>query len=237
MNENKDYKENLFDLKTIGFTIGITLFIIVTVIGFLKLGLVSRLGLNNTGELGDTIGGIAGPLINLLGAILVYKSFIAQINANKIQLDNIESDRAFNSLWELYKESKIDLDNFEYLYIIDNSKSTVLKGLHSFERLVFELQKHKTLVLQRRKFIIHNISSILQNMSLIYSKIDNSLLSLNDKILIENKMTFLFNTRLESYISDIINTLDDNELELKNELIKSYDDIKKLKNNYAQHAV
>lgn len=41
-----------------------------------------------TGPIGDTIGGITAPFVNLLAAFLVYKSFHAQINANYIQQKN-----------------------------------------------------------------------------------------------------------------------------------------------------
>ena len=38
---------------------------------------------SDTGQIGDTIGGITAPFVGLLGALLVYKSFKAQIEANK----------------------------------------------------------------------------------------------------------------------------------------------------------
>jgi hypothetical protein len=38
----------------------------------------------DTGQIGDTIGGLTAPFIGLLSAYLVYKSFLAQIQANKI---------------------------------------------------------------------------------------------------------------------------------------------------------
>lgn len=40
---------------------------------------------NETGAIGDTIGGITAPFVNLLAAFLVYKSFTAQIQANEDQ--------------------------------------------------------------------------------------------------------------------------------------------------------
>lgn len=41
----------------------------------------------DTGQIGDTIGGILSPLVNLIGAVLVYLSFQQQIISNNIQLD------------------------------------------------------------------------------------------------------------------------------------------------------
>lgn len=43
---------------------------------------------NDTGEIGDTIGGLTAPFVNLFAAFLVYKSFSAQISANFIQQKN-----------------------------------------------------------------------------------------------------------------------------------------------------
>jgi len=48
---------------------------------------------SNTGQIGDTIGGITAPIINLVGAYLVYISFQAQINANKIQSDALRDEK------------------------------------------------------------------------------------------------------------------------------------------------
>lgn len=42
----------------------------------------------HTGEIGDTIGGLTAPFINLAAAFLVYKSFTAQIQANLDQRRN-----------------------------------------------------------------------------------------------------------------------------------------------------
>jgi hypothetical protein len=44
----------------------------------------------NTGQIGDTIGGITSPIVDLIGAILVYKALQAQIIANKIITDPFE---------------------------------------------------------------------------------------------------------------------------------------------------
>ena len=44
----------------------------------------------NTGQIGDTIGGITSPIFYLIGSILVYKALQAQIIANKIITDPFE---------------------------------------------------------------------------------------------------------------------------------------------------
>jgi len=46
----------------------------------------SIISFKDTGPIGDTIGGITAPFINLLAAFLVYKSFKAQVESNNRQI-------------------------------------------------------------------------------------------------------------------------------------------------------
>lgn len=43
---------------------------------------------SDKGQIGDTIGGITSPFVGLLSAYLVYKAFIVQVEANKLQSRN-----------------------------------------------------------------------------------------------------------------------------------------------------
>lgn len=43
----------------------------------------------NTGQIGDTIGGIAGPIINAISALLIFLSFYQQVKANNILSDQV----------------------------------------------------------------------------------------------------------------------------------------------------
>lgn len=81
----------------------------------------SRLDFTQTGAIGDTIGGITAPIVNLLGAILVYLALTAQVEANQIvqrQLDEQkEKDNLQNKTDEinqLYYNLKESIDNFNY---------------------------------------------------------------------------------------------------------------------------
>lgn len=48
---------------------------------------ISFFDFTETGQIGDTIGGITAPFVGLLGAYLVYQAFKAQIAANEAQRD------------------------------------------------------------------------------------------------------------------------------------------------------
>lgn len=70
-----------------------------------------------TGQIGDTIGGITAPFVGLIGAILVYFALMAQVNANDLiqkQFDDQKKSdlerRNFANLLELFKQVKEDLE-------------------------------------------------------------------------------------------------------------------------------
>lgn len=100
--------------KLIGFTkyekIGIiSMLFIIVVSPILFSQFSSYFSFNNTGEIGDTIGGITAPFVNLLAAFLVYKSFSAQIQANaqqredhNDQIKEIRKEYQFNYLRDLF---------------------------------------------------------------------------------------------------------------------------------------
>lgn len=77
------------------------------------LGIVN---FENTGQIGDTIGGITAHIVNLIGAILVYFALKAQIDANtliQLQLDEqkkVETQRMTKVknliLWDLTEKIK-----------------------------------------------------------------------------------------------------------------------------------
>jgi hypothetical protein len=57
----------------------------------------------DTGEIGDTIGGITAPFMSFFGSVLVYLALKSQIDANKIIQDQFDEQKTDNS------------NNFEYL--------------------------------------------------------------------------------------------------------------------------
>ena len=138
-----------------------TLFIVVGIILiFISLYIFTRPAIfqswdfSNTGEIGDTIGGISAPIINLLGAYLVFVSFQAQIKANKIQSDALKDEkerntdnRIYDNYTSLYESFKKRLDELEFVidpqihYGQDGSISTtnhlVYKGLNALNIAIY----------------------------------------------------------------------------------------------------
>lgn len=77
----------------------------------------------NTGEIGDTIGGLTAPFINLAAAFLVFKSFTAQIRANIYQQQNhdeqikeIRKEQFLSSLQYLFEDIEKTIKKEEEKY-------------------------------------------------------------------------------------------------------------------------
>lgn len=92
--------------------IGIIL-IFVSLFLFTKPAIWSIWDFSNTGEIGDTIGGITAPIINLIGAFLVYVSFKAQVSANKIQTDALSDEKERNKNNNLFEKHLSLFDNIQ----------------------------------------------------------------------------------------------------------------------------
>lgn len=106
-------KENSKKNKTFTLDFWWYLFVFIILIGiiccfpafFTKSG---ELDFSNTGEIGDTIGGIMGPFVAIAAAILTFLAFWIQFKANEQQRMDIARERFenhFNILLGIYKDA------------------------------------------------------------------------------------------------------------------------------------
>ncbi|MBK9555161.1 MAG: hypothetical protein IPO47_04870 [Bacteroidetes bacterium] len=58
---------------------------------------------SNTGEIGDTIGGIMTPFIAIIGAFVTFIAFWVQYEANRSQRKDIQIERFENNFYEMLK--------------------------------------------------------------------------------------------------------------------------------------
>lgn len=123
--------------------IGIPVCLLTPLIFTLPLGIADFTG---TGEIGDTIGGITAPFINLLGAVLVFLALKAQIQANLIiqdQIDQHETDKKLENeskqLNQYYTNLKSSIDGFKYSTLdtweIGNQEYSVVTGSEAIYKL------------------------------------------------------------------------------------------------------
>lgn len=79
-----------------------------------------RFNFSETGQIGDTIGGITAPFLNLIGAFLVFYALKAQTKANELIQNQIDKDN-------LSKENETEVTNLNQLY------SYLLESVNSFK--------------------------------------------------------------------------------------------------------
>ena len=105
----------------------------------------------STGQIGDTIGGITAPIVNLISAILIYLSFRQQLLANEIQIDLINAEknkdiaRADRELLIFHYheiKSSIEALKFESTYI-NNNGNRVFHGTEALETFLKEIIQTK----------------------------------------------------------------------------------------------
>jgi len=79
---------------------------------------------STTGQIGDTIGGVTAPIINILGAFLVYISFREQVRANRLQTlalneekERNENTRSFEHFQALFDKVIQSFKDLEFMVI------------------------------------------------------------------------------------------------------------------------
>lgn len=105
-------KDNITEFKNwdgvtkwiLGISILLILFSFFAPLIFTSNYLFERLDFTETGQIGDTIGGILNPFIALAGVLLTFLAFYMQIKANQIQIsqfkESIKKDKEKRSLIE-----------------------------------------------------------------------------------------------------------------------------------------
>ncbi|TDT47006.1 hypothetical protein CLV90_1073 [Maribacter spongiicola] len=141
-----------------------------------------------TGGIGDTIGGITAPFVNLLAAFLVYKSFTAQIEANRRQRDDhnaqmkqLITEHSYNYISNLfvlakdyYYSNNVDAGNNKKfvinLYEIASKARQRIKEdyEHSSEHHLILKDQHKNLINKSNGNAINQLLKIKSNLDNMY---------------------------------------------------------------------
>ncbi|WP_375437263.1 hypothetical protein [uncultured Hymenobacter sp.] len=91
------------------------------------------LDFTSTGQIGDTIGGIAGPLLNFTGLLVVYFSLQEQFRTNQDQTKNFKAEQrrsnnetAISSAFKIIDDLRKELDLIaKHQYLTDSSKTPI----------------------------------------------------------------------------------------------------------------
>ncbi|REE07614.1 hypothetical protein DFQ09_1204 [Winogradskyella pacifica] len=149
---------------------------------------------SNTGEIGDTIGGITAPFINGLSAILVFLAFKAQIRANEI-FKNQEQSRNILDQIKIIQEDKLNIE--EVIHFMTNSPNYLAAPL-------------EITILNR----LNKITYFTSEIRLAYELIENHS---GDKDFVYRKLFYLYVIRYKDLITNL-------EIELKKIIKHLHDD-------------
>jgi len=162
----------------------------------------------NTGFIGDTIGGITSPITNIIGSILVFLALKAQINANEIiqkQIDNQEIKdkkrdissqlhRLYNTLEENIKNYNFRGFNSDFDYDeTDHKEFKGSDGIHKFFRTI-RCDFHQSEESLLETTCITELLSILQLCNLILKKLESN--DIDDKELLQTLTKHQFEYRI-----------------------------------------
>lgn len=138
-------KENSKKNKTFTFDFWIYLAIFLALIviiccfpaWFTKPG---KLDFRNTGQIGDTIGGIMGPFVAIAAAILTFLAFWVQFKANEQQRKDIALERFENNLFQLIQIQEEITNNLSFTPIdgADRLYGSIFHGRQVFKILYNE---------------------------------------------------------------------------------------------------
>jgi hypothetical protein len=163
---------------TIVLAIGIVLILLAPIVFTQIQGWVS---FENTGQIGDTIGGITAPIASLVGSTLVYFALKAQIDANNLVFKQIEESkkgererRDLAHISELYKYFTASVEDFE----LEEDKVNY-KGVQAL--LKFFRKLHLYCVNQQTSST-NAFMGILTSLDLLLTKLENAEISKEDKL-------------------------------------------------------
>ncbi|MBA4056780.1 MAG: hypothetical protein C0490_18850 [Marivirga sp.] len=155
---------------------------------------------SKSGQVGDTIGGITAPFVGLLSAYLIYKAFLVQVDANKIQSKNNEFAIALKLIDDL--ELKLNQQNNPYEYSLADGKSSKVEGSNFYEIVRFWNGMHTY-----RKHYTRMIVLMIRQINYFKKFVDRSkTLTLNDRLLLLEKASLTFGSNLHNAFETLLMT-------------------------------
>lgn len=177
-----------------------------------NLGLVS---FADTGEIGDTIGGITAPFLGFFGSVLVYLALKAQIDANeqvRLQFEKQENEVLITNRIEFLKTKvfilREEINSFYFSYMDDTQKGNPQKFNYQGSQAIHKLlinsknnyygKKIKTPYEQEPKLL--ELKSLLNYFKETVSEVLNDTdVSQNVKVEFLNILSFLFDSKIKGY--------------------------------------
>lgn len=190
--------------------IGIVFVLFAPYIFTRQLGLIS---FQETGTIGDTIGGITAPITSLIGSILVYFALKAQIDANRLIQGQIETQRAediirkkLQYLNEQVNLVRNDINEFSYSYketirggTSDRKQKFNYTGADAINEFVESLrhvgEKHEDDVFKTNPKLME-LLNLLNIIKSLLVKIESSDIPIEDKQFFKSLISYQFNSKV-----------------------------------------
>lgn len=195
--------------------VGVPLILISPYI-FTRAAIWESFSFRDTGTIGDTIGGITAPFVNLLGAILVFYALKAQVKANELLQDQIdnenlkkESDNATENLNQLYNHLNESINNFKFQclasgYVPDeeNVIHNECAGATGFDKMFLQIKCnfHGTEEDLLKDPCVSELYSILSIMNLLLDKLQTT--KSNNKEILQILVKHQFDYKIMTRIRD-----------------------------------
>lgn len=185
-----------------------------------------RFNFSETGQIGDTIGGITAPFLNLIGAFLVFYALKAQVKANELVQDQIDKDNEVKELEneaqnlnQLYSYLQENINNFRFKTLpIEDLKNieyietdVEYSGGEAIYHLFSQIRchYHGTQEVLHRNQSVSELLSILKIMELLLDELKNT--KSKNKDILTTLTKHLFEYKIVTRIKD----QNENDLQVK----------------------
>ena len=211
-------KQRLKQSKLI-LLIGILLVIIAPYVLTRNFGILS---FDETGQIGDTIGGITAPIVNLIGAVLVYFAFLVQLDANQLIFQQIKEEKSEqkinqnrNYVFEIFKLLKEELYSFsiteEKRIGRSSSETTVMveyKGLEAIEKMLYNLM-HDHEGFGSEVYKLKEFQNIIELFKKFLTTLKETQLNQIDKKYFLESVEYMYTSKIKSSLEELIKPCDD----------------------------
>gem|GEM_PF-1665091 len=224
--------------------LGISIFVIVfsflSPIIFTSSSSYEIFDFTNTGQIGDTIGGILNPFIALAGVLLTFLAFYMQIKANQIQISQFNKGLSKEKEIRLLTEKK---DYYNKLNLLKVDLASIKSDIQSkSEKIKIYYEKERDLPFETN-FLIRTPSknytrileidrlSIFNGFSLFLSHRERWIKDFSNLYNILDFLPDLFDDiykKHEYHSKDLF----DKKMEIRNGLVKLMDELSKIINTY-----
>ncbi|MCJ8166799.1 hypothetical protein MKJ04_18280 [Pontibacter sp. E15-1] len=243
MNDKEKTKIKNWDSITkliLGISISVIIFSFVSPIIFTSTSISYAYDFTETGQIGDTIGGIVNPFIALAGVLLTFLAFYMQIKANQIQITQFNQGLIKEKELRLLIEKK---DYFNKLTLLKVDLADIESDIKSkAENLKKYFESEKKSPFQRNLFIkspLKNYSRILEIDRLSIFNGFSLFLSHRERWIKEFSKLYNILDFLPELFQDLYNKYDhhskdmfDSKMAIRNGLIQLMDRLSELINMY-----